>query len=103
MLLFGQSAGAASVATHLAMPGSRGLFTRAGLQSGGAGSGNLSFALRRTDALAGELGCTQPLGPARLACLREVPFHHFIALQTNRSVLPALGASGRCSCNLRQV
>eukprot|EP01048_Picozoa_sp_COSAG05_P010661 COSAG05_NODE_953_length_6443_cov_14.987390_10_plen_255_part_00 len=49
VLLFGQSAGAASVAAHLAMPGSRGLFTRAGLESGAAsGTGNLSFALRRT-------------------------------------------------------
>jgi para-nitrobenzyl esterase len=65
--IFGESAGAFSVCVQLAMPGSRGLFARAIMQSG-ACAGPLYFGPREAEAqgdrLAGALGCSD------LACLR---------------------------------
>ena len=65
--LFGESAGAVSVCSHLAMPNSRGLFHRAIVQSGHCGP--LAFntpavALAQGDAFAKAVGCTD------LACMR---------------------------------
>ncbi len=68
--LFGESAGAWSQCAHLAMPGSRGLFARAILQSG-ACSDALYFtaetANAQGDELAAAVGCT---GADVVACLR---------------------------------
>ena len=68
--LAGQSAGAWSTCTHLASPGSRGLFSRAIMESG-ACSDALYFDPRAAetqgDALATAVGCT---GAGALACLR---------------------------------
>ena len=89
VLLFGQSAGAASVAAHMAMPGSGGMFATAAFESGAAGSGNLTAALARTDAIGADLGC--PPGPGRLACLRKVPAARFVARQIN-DPKPATGS-----------
>jgi para-nitrobenzyl esterase len=69
--IFGESAGAWSVCTHLAAPGSRGLFARAIMQSG-ACSDALYFgaaeAEAQGDALAAAVGCG---GPSVLDCLRS--------------------------------
>jgi para-nitrobenzyl esterase len=71
--IFGESAGAWSVCSHLVMPGSRGLFARAIMQSG-ACSDALYFdpdaANAQGDELAAAVGCT---GDDRLACLRATP------------------------------
>jgi para-nitrobenzyl esterase len=68
--LFGESAGAASVCTHLASPNSLGLFTRAIMQSGVC-SGTFFFDPNRAEAqgaaLAAAVGCS---GEAEIACLR---------------------------------
>ena len=68
--LAGQSAGAWSTCAHLASPGSRGLFSRAIMESG-ACSDALYFEPRKAekqgDALAAAVGCT---GATALGCLR---------------------------------
>jgi para-nitrobenzyl esterase len=69
--LFGESAGAASVCTHLASPNSHGLFARAIMQSGVC-SGTFFFDAKRAEAqgaaLATAVGCS---GEAEIACLRS--------------------------------
>jgi para-nitrobenzyl esterase len=69
--VFGLSAGAWSVCTHLASPKSKGLFARAIMQSG-ACSDALYFGPREAEAqghqLAAALGCS---GEAEVACLRQ--------------------------------
>jgi para-nitrobenzyl esterase len=66
--IFGESAGAWSVCAHLAMPGSRGLFARAIMESG-ACADPLYFGPREAemqgDVLAAALGCPD------LACMRS--------------------------------
>jgi para-nitrobenzyl esterase len=77
--IFGQSAGAWSVCSHLAMPGSLGLFARAIMQSG-ACSDPLYFQSGRAnaqgEALARAVGCA---GSGALACLRSRPVDAIIA------------------------
>jgi para-nitrobenzyl esterase len=93
--LAGESAGADSVCSQLAAPGSAGLFQRAVLQSGGCGAANLTDVIRpgagpggdtwkplplveRTGGeLAGRLGCADP-GTA-VACLRAVPVEQLLS------------------------
>ncbi|GAA1570419.1 carboxylesterase family protein [Actinomadura kijaniata] len=53
--VFGQSAGAMSIATMLAMPAARGLFHKAIMQSGG---GEFALARERAEAVAAEFGKT---------------------------------------------
>jgi para-nitrobenzyl esterase len=68
--LAGQSAGAWSTCAHLASPGSRGLFSRAIMESGACSDAlyfNPRVAEKQGDALAAAVGCT---GPSALACLR---------------------------------
>ncbi|MDR6216766.1 carboxylesterase family protein [Deinococcus soli (ex Cha et al. 2016)] len=79
--LFGQSAGGYSICTHLASPGSAGLFQKAVIMSGLCGSpGNTvsaSEAAQRNVAYAARLGCRKDtlaclrtLDPARLASIK---------------------------------
>jgi para-nitrobenzyl esterase len=65
--VFGESAGAFSVCAHLAMPGSRGLFARAIMQSG-ACADPLYFGAREAEAQGEKVAAA--LGCADLACLR---------------------------------
>lgn len=67
--IFGQSAGAHSVAVLLASPLARGLFSRAVLQSGGYLTYPLEYVHRMGERLAAAAGCAS--GPNLLACLRE--------------------------------
>jgi para-nitrobenzyl esterase len=68
--VFGESAGAWSVCSHIASPGSRGLFSRAVMQSG-ACSNAFYFDAKEAEAqgtaLADAVGCK---GPGVLSCLR---------------------------------
>jgi carboxylesterase type B len=77
---FGQSAGGYSVCAHLAAPGSRGLFTRAIVQS--APCGNSFVTVRSAQArglrAAAALGCSQPA--TMLACLRGKPAASLVSL-----------------------
>ena len=87
--IFGESAGAWSVCTHLAMPGSRGLFARAIMESG-ACADPLYFgrgeAEAQGDALAAALGCHD------LACLRSKDADSVIrALPTKRGFVLSPG------------
>ena len=72
VMLFGNSAGAWSVCSHLAAPASEGLFSRALMQSG-ACSNALYFTPAVAEQQGGELakavGCA---GPERLNCLRNI-------------------------------
>lgn len=91
--VFGQSGGAYSVCAHLAAPGSRGLFTRAIIQSGPCGN---SFVTARTaeargEKAAAELGCSQPA--TVVACLRSKPAASLVPLGADR-VFTATGAIG---------
>lgn len=91
--LFGESAGAFAVCAHLAMTGSRGLFTRALMESG-ACEGPLLFtaaaAQAQADALAQAVGCTDPA--TELACLRAADAGKLLAALPGKKA--EVGASG---------
>lgn len=83
VVLDGESAGAWSICSHLAMPASRGLFARAILQSG-ACSDALYFTAEAANAqgeqLAIKLGCSPtPSGTDVASCLRSKPADEVIA------------------------
>ncbi|MBP2471765.1 para-nitrobenzyl esterase [Crossiella equi] len=84
--VFGQSAGAMSVATLLAAPAARGLFRRAIVQSG---HGELVRPVRVAERIAGEVASRLGV-PATAEALREVPHEQVLALQ-ERLALPSHG------------
>ncbi|XP_078581297.1 acetylcholinesterase-like [Branchiostoma floridae x Branchiostoma japonicum] len=72
--IFGESAGGASVGMHLVSPASRGLFSRAIMQSG---TGLTDFAFRPSGvadavSLAEQLACNTSSSRTMVSCLREV-------------------------------
>ncbi|NDL62948.1 carboxylesterase/lipase family protein [Acerihabitans arboris] len=73
--LFGESAGALSACVHLLLPGSRGLFQRAILQSDSCAQPDTSLPMAEAEAgglmMARDLGCGD--GHSALACLRRLP------------------------------
>ncbi len=71
VLLFGESAGAVNTCTHLAMPGSKGLFQRALLQSGSCSSA-LPVATRYSEASTWLPGTGCSTAPDVTACLRAL-------------------------------
>ncbi|CAL8104687.1 unnamed protein product [Calicophoron daubneyi] len=73
--LFGESAGAVSVSTHVISPWSHGFFTNAIMQSGSI-FGNWALAtgmelLNQTHRFSTHLGCTQNFDADKIACLRK--------------------------------
>ncbi|MEU4483212.1 carboxylesterase family protein [Micromonospora sp. NPDC023966] len=78
--LFGQSAGAYSVCTHLASPSSAGLFHKAIVQSGPCANSmaTRSVAQARGTAAARDLGCSPVIDA--LACLRAVPASRLVSI-----------------------
>lgn len=70
VLVFGQSAGSASVCRLLAAPLARGLFQAAALMSGGCGASPLETALATGRAFATRVGCGEAEDVAR--CLRNL-------------------------------
>jgi carboxylesterase type B len=78
VMIFGQSAGGASVHKHLVLPASAGLFRSAVLESGTTHSWDLDYSLSRTKGIAKSLGCT--VAPLK-DCLAKVPTQEFIDLQ----------------------
>src|SRR5438874_1248944 len=74
--IFGESAGGMSVCAHLVRPQSKGLFSRAIMESGacdGAAFRNITRAIRASRDHAKLVGCDMPDSPALLTCLRNVP------------------------------
>ncbi|XP_065271476.1 acetylcholinesterase-like isoform X2 [Emys orbicularis] len=82
MMLFGQSAGGASVAFHLLSPGSRHLFARAALQSGVANAPWASLspkeARERARALGRLMGCGKGSDGAVVDCLKRKDSEEFV-------------------------
>jgi para-nitrobenzyl esterase len=71
--LWGQSAGAISIISHLSLPESKGLFARAIVESGGAVVHSPDYAARQALAVARQVNCTKgPLGRKMVdaECLR---------------------------------
>ncbi|WP_291431276.1 carboxylesterase/lipase family protein [Deinococcus sp.] len=84
---FGESAGGMSICQHLLMPGARGLFDKAIIQSGPCTDPQLTaprnVALQKGSSAAESLGCP----PADAACLRALPVKKL--LQAQPKGLPA--------------
>ncbi|XP_050776354.1 acetylcholinesterase-like [Gopherus flavomarginatus] len=82
MMLFGQSAGGASVAFHLLSPGSRHLFARAALQSGVANAPWASLSAKeareRARALGRLMGCGKGSDGAVVDCLKRKDSEDFV-------------------------
>jgi len=76
--IFGESAGAAAVGTLLAMPGAKGLFHKAILQSGTGRAGNREGGQRVADMMLAELG----LDRARPAEILAAPADRILEAQT---------------------
>ncbi|GAA2047819.1 carboxylesterase/lipase family protein [Williamsia deligens] len=85
--IFGESAGGMSVCLQLAAPGSRGLFRRAIVESGGCARSPLvppsqAEGVRRSEAYAAQVGCRDPR--TRLSCLRRLPIDRLLDSPTTR-------------------
>ena len=78
--IFGQSAGASSVQKHLVMPGSRGLFQAAIMESGATHAWPLRYALGRTRRIAEALGCLVPKEKLK-ECLRHKSVRMILQVQ----------------------
>lgn len=83
--LVGESSGAGSACTHLALPGSRGLFRGVILESGPCISGDALTSRAEAEAgavaMAAGLGCT---GADVVACLRAQPLNKLLAAKSRR-------------------
>ena len=78
VMIFGQSGGGAKTSTLLAMPAAKGLFHRAGVQSGSSlRMREREDAARSTDALLRQMGLTKN----RLLELQDIPFEMMIGAQ----------------------
>ena len=85
--IFGESAGGMSVCLQLAAPGSRGLFRRAIVQSGGCARSPLvppsqAEGVRRSIDYAAGVGCAD--ARTRLACLRRLPIDRLLDSPTTK-------------------
>lgn len=85
--LFGESAGGMSVCLQVASPGSRGLFSRAIVQSGACARSPLvpparEVGYQRSIKYAASLGCTNPR--TRLTCLRRLPVDRLLDSPTTK-------------------
>ena len=99
--IFGESAGGVSVLSHLASPGSAGLFQRAIVESGSYGFGyslrypTLAQAQPQGNAFAARLGCTgDPATPETAACLRAAPVERILATNSAAPSGPVTIADG---------
>ena len=82
--IFGQSAGACSVQKHLVMPGSRGLFHAAIMESGSAHAWPLHFSLEQTAKVAATLNCTSASNATLKACLRSTSIEQILTAQVTQ-------------------
>lgn len=98
LMIFGESAGAGSVANHLVRPRSWGLFTRAGMESGPVAtwtSQSMMDATAKFDTLVARFGCGGASTPSVdvQRCMREVAavnltsLHHLPSPATGRGVI----------------
>jgi para-nitrobenzyl esterase len=104
VMMFGNSAGGASVAAHLVMPESFGLFSSASLESPGGRLGWMGSGMRINDdflvasllmdnsrRLAEELDCA---GPDDMDCLRGAPVEKLMSVASEMRFAPALAVEG---------
>jgi para-nitrobenzyl esterase len=91
--IFGESAGAWDVCTHVLSPASAGLFHRAISQSGGCSVGTASAeeSADRADEITTAAGCDG--APDILACLRALPVADLLDAATTEESGPGIGAS----------
>jgi para-nitrobenzyl esterase len=71
--IFGESAGAIAVYTHLVSPMAAGLFQKAIIESGATADETLQTAEQQGEALAQKVGCASDAGTAAADCLRKLP------------------------------
>jgi carboxylesterase type B len=79
--IFGESAGAGSVSHHLTMPSSWPYFSAAAMESGPFApwiSRPYNISATQLPQLAANVNCTQATGPARMECLRAVPWQTIV-------------------------
>jgi carboxylesterase type B len=82
VMLYGESAGAISVALHLCMPKSRGLFKRALMESGEPYAISQAAAVETGKVFVDRVGCHSNSSEASvLVCLREVPLAKLVEVQ----------------------
>jgi para-nitrobenzyl esterase len=99
VMIFGQSGGGAKVSTLLAMPGAKGLFHRAAIESGAAlRAGTPESANDYTQRVLKKLGLT----PAQARDLQKVPLDQLIAAGDASAVRGEIG-SGRPGLGARPV
>lgn len=79
--VFGESAGAIAIYTHLVSPMASGLFQKAIIESGAPADEPLDVAEGRGNALAEKVGCPGDATPEAAACLRAVPVDKLVAAQ----------------------
>jgi para-nitrobenzyl esterase len=84
--IFGESAGAMSVCTHVAQKAARGLFLRAIMQSGSCQAGAKKELETSGDALVEKLGCKDSDPTAVKQCLSSISAETIVRTQTNFSV-----------------
>jgi len=112
VLLCGNSAGGASVAAHLVMPESFGLYSSASMESPGGHQGWMGSKLRINDDflpasmlmdnsqwLAEQLGCA---GPDDMDCLRGAPAEQLMSAAKEMRFAPALAVEGEFPLTLIQ-
>lgn len=76
VMVFGESAGALNTCTHLASPGSAGLFTAAGVQSGACIAALPAMRFTQAEPFVMRVGCSGAADEA--ACLRQAPAAAFL-------------------------
>ncbi|MCB9993499.1 MAG: carboxylesterase family protein [Hyphomicrobiaceae bacterium] len=81
LTVFGESAGAIAIYTHLVSPLASGLFQKAIIESGAPADEPLSVAETQGNALAEKVGCPTTADADAAACLRAVPVEQLLAAQ----------------------
>ncbi|MBL8950648.1 MAG: carboxylesterase family protein [Myxococcaceae bacterium] len=80
VLVFGESAGAQNTMIHLVSPASKGLFTAALVESGGAYKTTLAETITQQQAVVAGAGCGSAADP--LACMRAAPVDTLVRVPT---------------------
>jgi para-nitrobenzyl esterase len=106
VMIYGCSAGGASVAGHLVMPGSFGLYSAAGLESPGGHQGwmgdekrtdddwmSARLNVRHSQMLTEQLNCSLPSLALRVECLQKVSLGDFYPLARHLRFAPALSST----------
>jgi para-nitrobenzyl esterase len=79
--IFGESAGAIAVYTHIVSPMAAGLFQKAIIESGATADETLQTAEDQGKTLAQKVGCPEDASPAAAECLRKAPVDTLISAE----------------------